>query len=153
VSAVACLAARDAGGPAPRCQVLIYPAVDCALAPAAPGSRADNGKVPPLTTEALIWFNGQYFADPAQAADWRASPMRAASHAGLPPALVITAEFDVLRDEGRAYASRLAEAGVPVTARDYAGQIHGFIELGGLVPGAHEAIADIASFLHSHLRP
>ena len=151
LSAVACLALRDAGGPAPLCQVLIYPAVDCALDPAAPGSRADNARVPPLTTEALVWFNGHYFTDPAQASDWRASPLRAAGHAGLPPALIVTAEYDVLRDEGRAYARALAQAGVAVTQLECEGQIHGFIELGGLVPGANAAIADIAGFLKVRL--
>lgn len=151
LSAVVCLAARDAGAPALRAQVLIYPCVDCSPASAAFPSRRSNAAVPPLTQDALDFFDDKYFPDKARAADWRASPLHAASHANLPPAFVLTAEYDVLRDEGRAYAARLRAAGVATQERDYAGQIHGFVELGGLLPDAGAAIADIAAFLHSAL--
>ena len=151
LSAVVCLAARDAGAPALRAQVLIYPCVDCSPASVGFPSRRSNAAVPPLTQDALDFFDDKYFPDKARAADWRASPLHAASHASLPPALILTAEYDVLRDEGRAYAARLRAAGVAAQERDYAGQIHGFVELGGLLPDAGAAIADIAAFLRATL--
>jgi acetyl esterase len=78
-----------------------------------------------LTTEAMVWFRDQYI-DPDRYDDPYASPLRAASLAGLPPAYVVTAEFDPLRDEGEAYAARLRDEGVPVETVRYDGQIHGF---------------------------
>jgi acetyl esterase len=151
LTAVVCLAARESAGPAPRCQVLIYPSTDTAAAAQDFVSRIANAGVPPLTQDALDFFDGKYLRDRLLARDWRASPLRADNHAGLPPALVITAEYDVLRDEGLAYARKLEAAGVSVETRDYAGQIHGFIELGGLIPGAAQAVADIARFLRARL--
>ena len=151
LSAVVCLAARDAGGPTLRAQALIYPCVDCAPASADFPSRKTNSAVPPLTQDALDFFDDKYFPDKTRAVDWRASPLRTASHANLPPALILTAEYDVLRDEGHAYAAQLRASGVAVEERDYAGQIHGFIEFGGLLPDAGCAIADIAAFLRARL--
>lgn len=151
LAAVLCLAARDSGGPMPRCQILIYPSTDAGAAAQDFASRVANAGVPPLTQDALDFFDGKYLRDRVLASDWRASPLRAASHAGLPPTLVVTAEYDVLRDEGLAYARKLEAAGVPVETRDYAGQIHGFLELGGLIPGAARAVADIAAFLRARM--
>jgi acetyl esterase len=100
----------------------------------------------------MRWYASKYLPgghiDPR---DWRLSPLHAESHAGLPPALILTAEFDPLRDEGKAYAERLRASGVPAIYRDYPGQIHGFIEYGGVLSAANDAIREIAGFLRAYL--
>jgi acetyl esterase len=128
---------RDTWAPRIALQVLIYPATD--MAADAPSHRefADGYM---LTRDAILWFKGLYLNGPEDEADWRASPLRAGDLAGLPPAYVITAGFDPLRDEGRAYADRLRGAGVQVTYECFAGQIHGFITMGGAIAAAHHAI-------------
>jgi acetyl esterase len=88
-----------------------------------------------------------YLPRPADHADWRASPALAKSHAGLPPALVITAGFDPLLDEGRQYAELLARAGVEVAYRDYVDMVHGFIVMGGVLDTANAAVADCCAAL------
>lgn len=129
LAAVVALLARDHGGPTLALQVLVYPAVD-----GADGgwpSRIDNAEGYLLTAAQMDWFVDHYVPSVALRSDWRVAPLRAASHAGLAPALVITAEFDPLRDEGAAYARALATAGVPVTHTLYEGAIHVFFQLPG----------------------
>ena len=90
-----------------------------------------------LTREAMAWFARHYLRSPADAEDWRASPLRAPNFAGVAPAIVITAECDVLHDDGESYAEALRRAGVPVEYREYPGMIHGFL---GMVPGVDDAM-------------
>ena|SRR5215211_3761957 len=85
----------------------------------------------------MAWYWDHYLADRGRRSDPLASPLRASSHCGLPPALVITAEFDPLRDEGEAYAKKLRAAGVPVMLTRYEGMIHGFFSCGGAIDAAH----------------
>jgi acetyl esterase/lipase len=120
VAAVACRLARDAGGPAIAGQVLITPVTDCDWTRA---SYVENGEGYFLTTPLMRWF-WEHYADPADRTDPKASPLRAGSLAGLPPALVVTCEFDPLRDEGAAYAAALAQAGVPARELRGRGMIH-----------------------------
>jgi acetyl esterase len=128
LATVTALRIRDEGGPGLRAQLLIYPATDYHT----PGTTSyiENQSGYSLTRAAMIRFFADYFVDPSQAAHPHASPLRAPDLSGLPPALVLTAEFDPLRDEGEAYAHRLLDAGVPVTLWRYDGLIHGFIRMG-----------------------
>jgi acetyl esterase len=100
-----------------------------------------------LTRELLRWYQGNYLRDERDRADWRASPLRAKDHSRLPPAYVITAGFDPLRDEGKAYAERLVQAGVDVTYECFEGQIHGFLPMGGVIAAAHHAHYRIGQML------
>jgi acetyl esterase len=115
--------AKDAGGPAIAFQALVYPVTDYGWET---GSYRDNAEGYLLTRASMEWFWGHYVNTAADGEDPRCSPLRAKDLSGLPPAIVITAEFDPLRDEGEAYAKRLKEAGVPTTQKRYDGQIHGF---------------------------
>ena len=151
LSAMACLALRDTGGPALRCQALIYPSTDATPDSANHPSRKANGQVPPLTTEVMDYFFEKAMAGATQSPDWRISPLHAASHIGLPPALVITAGYDILCDEGEAYAKALEASGVKVTRARFPGQVHGFIELGGIMKAPSEAVAAIAKLLRENL--
>ncbi|WP_262029579.1 alpha/beta hydrolase [Microvirga sp. Mcv34] len=144
IAAVLALILRDEGRPQPCGQILIYPATDFAARTA---SRAEFETGPTLNVAALEWFAGQYLPNPALATDWRASPLRAASHADLPPALVVTCGHDPLRDEGIAYADRLEAAGVPVRRRHFPGQIHGFLTMGGIMPETMILIGEVAAEL------
>jgi acetyl esterase len=94
----------------------------------------------------------QYLNGMDEARDWRASPLRAASLANLPPAFIQTAAFDPLRDEGKAYADALAAAGVPVSYKCYPGMVHGFVRMGALVDMADEALSDGAAALKAAWR-
>jgi acetyl esterase len=124
LAAAVALKARDEGGPALAVQVLIYPATRF---DAETPSMIRNAEGYGLTTAAMRWFSAQYIPDPALRQSPLASVMNAKSVAGLPKALVVTAEFDPLCDEGEAYAERLHDAGVPVKAIRYDGTIHGFL--------------------------
>ena len=138
LAAALCLVQRDAGQPLPGFQLLIYPATDMrAVAP----SHTTNGQGYMLTSDSIAWYRGNYIADAAQWTDWRASPLLAASHAGLPPALVLTAGFDPLRDEGLQYANALSAAGVPTQYVCFERQIHGFITMSRVIEEAHTAVA------------
>jgi acetyl esterase/lipase len=150
LAAVVALLARDHGGPALALQILIYPVTD--LGAEAP-SYADFAEGFMLTRDSMRWFRAHYVATPDQALDWRVSPLRAPSLAGLPPALVVTAGFDPLRDEGVAYARRLREAGVCVDAIDYGGMCHGFAGMGRLIDSANRAVAHVAATLRQALVP
>src|SRR5438105_277346 len=109
-----------AGAPLP---VLVYPVTDVG---AESKSYRDFAEGYMLTRDGMRWFTNHYVKSPSEAQDWRVSPLRAASLGGLSPALVITAGFDPLRDEGAAYAGRLSDAGVRVDYINYGGMIHGF---------------------------
>ena len=136
LAAAVCLLARDRGGPSIAFQVLVYPVTDLTMSHP---SMVENGEGYMLTAADMRYFAGHYLAD-TDATDWRCSPLHAEDHAGLPPALVQTAEFDPLRDEGEAYAERLREAGVPVEVRRFDGLIHGYLNLRHLVPAAEPAV-------------
>lgn len=138
LAAVVALALRDAGGPSLALQVLVYPAVDLRAEHASHRDYADGYL---LTRENILWFRGQYLADPSLATDWRASPLLAADLGGLPPAYIVTAGFDPLVDEAEAYAERLMAAGVRVTYECFTGMVHGFLLMGGVLAAAHHAIA------------
>jgi acetyl esterase len=138
------LAARDGNGPAIAGQVLIYPATDFAMTH--PSHREPETSIL-LTHSVIKWFRDHYLNGAADAADWRASPARATTLAGLPPAYVLTAGADPLRDEGDEYAQRLKDSGVPVTYRNFPGQFHGFITMGKLLQQANVAAAEIGDWL------
>jgi acetyl esterase len=148
LAAVVALHARDEwkmrGGPSICFQLLIYPATDQNLET---DSLRRNGQDYLLTRPLMERFRANYLPRPADYADWRASPALAKSHAGLPPAFVLTAGFDPLLDEGRQYAELLARAGVEVEYRDYPDMIHGFIVMGGVLASANAAVADCCAAL------
>jgi acetyl esterase len=144
LAAVAALALRDAGGPPLAMQALFYPATD--MAADAP-SHFELAEGHLLTRDAIVWFMGNYLRRPEDVADWRASPLRAADLSGLPPAYVVTAGFDPLRDEGQAYAEALERAGVAVTYECFEGMIHGFITMAGVIAAGHHALYRVATGL------
>jgi acetyl esterase len=125
-------------------QLLIYPATDqrCDTE-----SHRRNGAGYLLTREGIEFFRGCYLPEKEHWADWRASPLLASSHADLPPAFVLTAGYDPLLDEGRAYAERLAKAGVEVAYREYSDMVHGFLLFGGVLNTANTAVADCCAAL------
>jgi acetyl esterase len=137
-SAVLAILARDAGLDL-AAQLLIYPAVD--VNDASP-SMTENGEGYLLTAETLDWYFHHYAPD---ALDWRASPLLAESHVGLAPAVVITAQYDPLRDQGIAYAKKLEQAGVAVTHSNYDGMVHAFFQLSPLCDAGKAAITQIAT--------
>jgi acetyl esterase len=123
LAAVVAQVAKSAGGPRIGFQALVYPVTDYGVDTQ---SYLDNAEGYLLTRASMEWFYGHYVNTPEDGKDTRVSPLRSVDLAGLPPAIVVTAEFDPLRDEGEAYAARLREAGVPVVHTRYEGQIHGF---------------------------
>jgi acetyl esterase len=131
--------ARDRRGPKLRFQLLIYPVTDYRFDTP---SYQQNAEGYFLTRDLMAWFWNHYAPDDVARRNPQASPLRATDFRGLPPALVITAEFDPLRDEGEAYAARLREAGVPVTLTRYDGMIHGFFGLPGAIARGKDAIAE-----------
>lgn len=145
LAAATALRVRDEGGPALLGQLLIYPVTDYYTA----GTRSyrDNAEGYGLTRDTMIWFWDHYLADPADAANPYASPLRAANFAGLPPALVVTAEFDPLCDEGEDYAERLRAAGVPARTSRWDGMNHGFYFWVGIVDKAGAAMAESCAWL------
>jgi acetyl esterase/lipase len=149
LAAVVALMARDAGGPAIRQQVLIYPVTDVMRETR---SYADFAEGYMLTRDSMRWFIAHYLRSGHDARDWRVSPLRASSLAGLPPALIVTAGFDPLRDEGEMYGGRLRDAGVMVDYVCYGGMIHGFAGMGKLIDTAHRAVSLIGDTLRQSLR-
>jgi acetyl esterase len=125
-------------------QLLIYPSVDQRMAT---DSIQRNGQGYLLTRALMERFRGNYLPNEQDKLDWRASPLLAKSLAGVPPAFLLTAGFDPLVDEGRAYAERLAREGIEVEYRDYPDMIHGFIVMGGVLDTANEAVADCCAAL------
>jgi acetyl esterase len=144
LAAVVALLARDHGGPSLALQVLTYPVTDVA---AESPSYAEFGDGFMLTRDSMRWFIAHYLSGKQDALDWRVSPLRAPSLAGVAPALVVTAGFDPLRDEGEAYARRLREAGVRVDTICYGGMIHGFVPMGRLIETGNRAVAHAAASL------
>jgi acetyl esterase len=144
LAAVVAISARDGNGPDIAGQVLIYPATDFAMTH--PSHREPETSVL-LTHTVIRWFRDHYLNGPSDIDDWRASPARASTLAGLPPAYVLTAGADPLRDEGDDYARHLKEAGVPVTYRTFPGQFHGFFTMGKLLQQANLAAAEIGVWL------
>jgi acetyl esterase len=149
LAAVVALQARDAGGPKIALQVLLYPVTDVGAETQSYRDLADGYM---LTREGMRWFIAHYLAKPQDADDWRASPIRAKSFAGVAPALIITAGYDPLRDEGDAYAQKLRAAGVSVDHLSFGGMIHGFIPMGKLIETGNRAVTLIADSLRHALR-
>ena len=145
LSAVVALMARDNADFSVSAQCLIYPLTD--YRGGTPSYERFGTGYGVLEAAGMKWFHDHYFGGSGGAEDWRASPLLAETLAGLPPALVQTAECDVLQDEGRAYAERLQAEGVPTELIDYTGMIHGFFGYLGLVDDAERAHRDIAGFL------
>lgn len=150
LAAVGCLADREAAGPGLCCQVLIYPGTDNSPEGARRPSRLEQAMTPPMQASAMQRMVGGYLPNTDDSRDWRASPLLAADHGGLPPTLIITGGYDPLRDEGVAYAHSLARSGVEVLHRHYAGQIHGFIEMGGVLDAVEDAMQTIAFWVARH---
>ncbi len=146
LAAVVSRLARDAGAPRINFQLLIYPVTDAAMATP---SYEENSDGYMLTRQSMTWFWESYCNDSARRMEPDASPLRAADLSGLPPAHVMTAEFDPLRDEGEAYAKRLQEAGVAVTCERYDGLIHGFFSQARMVPAAQPALQAAAKVLRA----
>jgi acetyl esterase len=144
LAAVVAISARDGDGPAIAGQVLIYPATDFAMTHR---SHSEPETSILLTHSVIKWFSDHYLNGSADVHDWRASPARAGTLIGLPPAYVLTAGGDPLRDEGDEYALRLKEAGVPVAYRHFPGQFHGFFTMGKLLQQANVAASEIAAWL------
>jgi acetyl esterase len=148
LAAVVALMARDAGGPAIALQALIYPVTDVGRESPSYADFADGYM---LTRDSMRWFTAHYLGRKEEANDWRVSPLRAPSLAGLPPALILTAGFDPLRDEGAAYAIRLREAGVTVDYVSFGGMIHGFVGMGRVLDSALRAVSLIGASLRQAL--
>ena len=144
LAAAVTLLARDAGIPI-QCQVLTYPAVDATLSSA---SIQENATAPLLGAAEMQWFYGHYLdGATVDAKNPLVSPLFAASHANLPAAFIATAQFDPLRDEGEAYARKLLEAGVAVSAKRYLGVFHGFMLMSKIIPEGRQLLAAQVDFL------
>jgi acetyl esterase/lipase len=147
LAASVALRARESGLPL-ALQVMIYPATDH------PGSATSYGTVgegTSLNGELMWWFWSQYLTDASRAAEPDCSPLRAADLSALPPALILTAEFDPLHAEGEAYATRLRDAGVDVTVHRYDGLIHGFIRMPAVLDRSRQAIDEVAGAIAAAL--
>lgn len=144
LATVVALIARDSGGPPLAYQLLIYPTVT--LHHDTPSSRElAQGYL--LTMDTMHYFRECYLSSPAERSDWRASPLLAPDLSRLPPALIQTAGYDPIRDEGKAYAQKLEAAGVPVTYRCYDGMIHGFITMSKVLQAADRAFDEAGAAL------
>jgi acetyl esterase len=151
LAAVVPLMARDRGGPPIRFQLLIYPVTDYSFDTL---SYRDNAEGYFLHRVHMEWYWQQYIASEEEGANPYASPLRVEDPTGLPAGMVITAEFDPLRDEGEAYGRKLVGAGVPFDARRYDGMFHGFFSMGAFLDGAKQATDDahaaLRAGLHEH---
>jgi acetyl esterase len=151
LATVTAIALRDqplSGDPQLAMQLLAYPVTDLGME--TPSYLADTARYM-LTRDDMLWYRGHYLRSEADIADWRASPLRAADLSGLPPAYLLTAGFDPLLDEGRAYAGALRAAGVDVTYECFEGQIHGFLLMGGALAASQHAIYRLAQGLTREL--
>ena len=151
MAAVTALRARDDGGPMIRAQLLLYPVTDHVSVQRPSYEERASGYG--LTRDAMVWFWGHYLAHPDQGAHPHASPMRADSLAGLPPAYVVTGDYDPLRDEGEAYAQRLQAAAVPTEMIRYPDMNHGFLFWVGLIETASVAMDAACAWLRQSLQP
>ena len=148
LAAVVALAARDRGGPAVRFQLLVYPVTDALMSH--PSVR-DNGQGYMLTDDSMKWFIELYLGERGDPKDPLVSPVYADDLSGVPPALVITAEYDPLRDEGEAYGTRLQQDRVAAKVSRYDGMIHGFFSMGAIVDAGRRATAEAADALRGAL--
>jgi acetyl esterase len=149
LAAVVAMLARQNGAPKISFQLLIYPVTQLGQPDTA--SMQENAKGYFLEKASMDWFTRLYCTDPVHRSDARLSPLLAKDVSGLPPAYVVTAGFDPLRDEGKAYADKLDAAGVAVTYVNYPGMVHGFFSFRGLVPKANEAVAAAAGAVRAAL--
>jgi acetyl esterase len=149
LAASVALRARESGVPL-SLQALIYPVTDH---PRSAASYGGVGEETPLNGELMWWFWSQYLTDSSRAGEPDCSPLRAADLSGLPPALILTAEYDPLQAEGEAYGARLREAGVPATVHRYEGLIHGFIRMPAVLDRASCAIDEVAAAIADALAP
>jgi acetyl esterase len=149
LAAAVALMARERGAPALAFQLLVYPVTDDAMD--TPSHRAfAEGFF--LTRSDMEWFWNHYAPDPSDRESCFACPAKATDLSGLPPAMIITAEFDPLRDEGERYAERLKAAGVPVTLKRYPGMVHGFFRLSHIIDQGKTALAEAGAALRAALR-
>ncbi|HME94342.1 MAG TPA: alpha/beta hydrolase [Methylomirabilota bacterium] len=148
LAAVMALLARDRRGPRILLQVLVYPVTNHDFGAK---SYVENATGYLLTTEDMRWFWRHYLSREEQGQEVTASPMRAKSLADLPPALVMTAGCDPLRDEGDAYAARLRDSGVPVTVTQYPGMFHGFMRMTRILDQARAGLDEVATALRKAL--
>lgn len=144
LAAVVALTARDAGGPKLAFQLLIYPTTTLHHDT---NSTRELAQGYGLTIDVMHYFRDCYLTSAAERNDWRASPLLAPDLSGLPPALIITAGFDPIRDEGKAYADKLKAAGVRVAYTCYDGMIHGFITMGKVLRAANVVLEESAAAL------
>jgi len=152
LAAVVALMARDAGSPNLRLQSLVYPVADYRLVSDSYDKYAGGYGL--LTKESMVWFRSHYLRSPHDAEDWRASPIKASSLAGVAPAIIITAECDVLHDDGESYTDALRRATVPVEYKEYSGMIHGFFGMMPVVDDAMNAQRAVwAAFKRAFARP
>jgi len=153
LSAVVSLLARDNGGPAIAHQALIYPAVDMTEEGMATASARANPNAPFLSRDEMTAYRELYLGRDGDRGDFRASPLLAASHQGLPPALIQVAEHDPLHDDGKRYAGKLRAARVPVRLTEYVGMPHGFLNFPGISRGAAQALAEVIAEQRAALLP
>ena len=144
LAAVVCLDARDTHKPLPCFQLLVYPATDQR---SGHPSHERNAEGYLLTRKVMNYFRGHYLPNEVDWLDWRASPLLATSLQGLPPAYLITAGYDPLVDEGRAYAGRMSDEGVKVQYLEYPDMVHGFLLMGGALDTANDAVAGCCAAL------
>lgn len=149
LAAAVAMLARDRGGPRLGFQMLIYPALDASLDT---DSYREFAKGYGLTKSTMAWYWGRYLADAEDRENPLACPSRARDLGGLPPAWILSAEYDPLRDEAEAYAARLREAGVAAQLRRYPGMIHGFFQMAGILDDGKKAILEAASALRDAWR-
>jgi len=141
LAAVVSMIARDRKGPRIDLQILIYPITDCSFDTP---SYEENKEGYMLTRDMMKWFWNHFINDEREADDFYASPLRATNLGDLPRALILTAEYDPLRDEGETYGKKLQEAGVNVTLTRYPGMIHGFIRMTAVLDKANDALDQVA---------
>jgi acetyl esterase len=144
LAAIVAIDARDNGGPKLAGQLLIYPATDFRMSHP---SHSEPETSCLLTHNVIRWFADHYLTSKADVDNWRASPARVENLKDLPPAYVLTAGADPLRDEGDEYARRLSDAGVAVAYKTYPGQFHGFITMGKILPKANTALHEMGEWL------
>jgi len=147
LSAVCALRARDRGGPELAAQLLIYPATDTDLATPSYLQHGSDELPLLLGTREMAWFYDHYLPDDADRSNPEVAPLRASDLSGLPPAIVVIAEYDPLRDDGTRYAERLAQAGVEVTILTYDDQPHGFFSFVNAFPTGNKAVASVGAWV------
>ena len=147
LAAATAIRARDEGGPPIALQVLVYPVVDHDFTTGSYEQYRAAGLI--LNEAEMHWFLDHYLPNRADRDDPRFAVLHAADHSGLPPAYVLIAELDPLRDEGLAYAAKLEAAGVPVTVRRYEDQIHAFFGMVNIMESANQAVAEVAEAIRA----